>query len=32
VLTEVILNCPVVGLDGELSLTGSRVEPTPAWR
>jgi hypothetical protein len=32
VLTEVILNCPVVALDGELSLSGARVEPTPTWR
>lgn len=32
VLTEVILNCPVVALDGEPALSGARVEPTPAWR
>lgn len=32
VLTEVILNCPVVAVDGEAALPGARVEPTPAWR
>lgn len=32
VLTEVILNCPVVALDGDPPLTGARAEPTPAWR
>lgn len=32
VLTEVILNCPVVAVDGEPGLAGVRVEPTPAWR
>lgn len=32
VLTEVILNCPVVALDGEPALAGARVEPTQAWR
>lgn len=32
VLTEVILNCPVVALEGEPALSGARVEPTPAWR
>lgn len=32
VLTEVILNCPVVALDGDSALRGARVEPTPAWR
>lgn len=32
VLTEVILNCPVVALDGDPVLPGARVEPTAAWR
>jgi hypothetical protein len=31
-LTEVILNCPVVALDGEPALPGVRVEATPPWR
>jgi hypothetical protein len=32
VLTELILNCPVVAVDGDPPLAGARVEPTPAWR
>lgn len=32
VLTEVILNCPVVALDDDSALAGARVEPTPPWR
>lgn len=32
VLTEVILNGPVVAVDGEPALSGARVEPTSAWR
>jgi hypothetical protein len=32
VFTEVILNCPVVAVDGEPALPGARVAPTAGWR